>query len=90
MCCRYVPYVGIVTILMNDYPKFKVRTENWDPVVCLTLSLQRDAQSVCQCVRVCSCSDTFPAAIRTRMRTQTFWLSSVMRSCDGKRQLACE
>ena len=21
---RYVPYVGIVTILMNDYPKFKV------------------------------------------------------------------
>ena len=23
---RYVPYVGIVTILMNDYPKFKVST----------------------------------------------------------------
>ena len=22
----YLPYVGIVTILMNDYPKFKVRT----------------------------------------------------------------
>ena len=21
---RFVPYVGIVTILMNDYPKFKV------------------------------------------------------------------
>lgn len=22
---RFVPYIGIVTILMNDYPKFKVR-----------------------------------------------------------------
>ena len=22
----YLPYVGIVTILMNDYPKFKVRS----------------------------------------------------------------
>ena len=21
---RFVPYIGIVTILMNDYPKFKV------------------------------------------------------------------
>lgn len=23
---RFVPYIGIVTILMNDYPKFKVRS----------------------------------------------------------------
>lgn len=25
VCFRFVPYIGIVTILMNDYPKFKVR-----------------------------------------------------------------
>lgn len=24
---RFVPYIGIVTILMNDYPKFKVRSD---------------------------------------------------------------
>lgn len=24
VCSRFVPYIGIVTILMNDYPKFKV------------------------------------------------------------------
>uniref|UniRef100_A0A2K6FZ37 SEC11 homolog A, signal peptidase complex subunit n=1 Tax=Propithecus coquereli TaxID=379532 RepID=A0A2K6FZ37_PROCO len=23
VCFRFVPYIGIVTILMNDYPKFK-------------------------------------------------------------------
>lgn len=26
-CSRFVPYIGIVTILMNDYPKFKVRVQ---------------------------------------------------------------
>lgn len=27
---RFVPYIGIVTILMNDYPKFKV--SSWNPL----------------------------------------------------------
>ena len=25
LTCRFLPYVGMVTIIMNDYPKFKVK-----------------------------------------------------------------
>lgn len=32
--CRFVPYVGIVTILMNDYPNIKVRNSSLNSSAC--------------------------------------------------------
>jgi hypothetical protein len=32
----FLPYVGMVTIYMNEYPKFKVSWETHDNVQCTT------------------------------------------------------
>jgi len=37
---RYVPYVGIVTILMNDYPKFKVSWKYYSAALQIVLKVK--------------------------------------------------
>lgn len=69
---RFVPYIGIVTILMNDYPKFKV--SSWNPLHFLLLKLIFFVYHPCSVWGFFNCRTFYISCVSVRQYAVLFML----------------